>query len=87
MSEWRDMGNAPRDRSACLLLFKRRIAADQDATIRWAGLMFVGRHEGFTPSGLDLGWGFAAPIGMGGFPDEWLAGWQPLPSPPENENG
>lgn len=46
---------------------------------RWEGLFFVGRHHGFTRRmDLDMGWGFAAPVGQGGFPDAWLEGWAPL---------
>lgn len=31
--------------------------------------------------GFDIGWSFAAPVGHGGFPDEWIVGWMPLPPP------
>lgn len=30
----------------------------------------------------DHGWNVAGPFGYGGIPDEWIAGWQPLPPPP-----
>jgi hypothetical protein len=43
------------------------------------GITFVGRHPGITSRHEDFGWNFAAPVGYGGIPDEWLEGWMPLP--------
>lgn len=47
---------------------------------RWSGRWCVMRREGVTESGYDLGWSVAAPVGYGGIPTEWLAGWLPLPA-------
>ena len=73
---WRSMKTAPY-RTAVLLLFKNPIPNSRADLRRFDGLQFVGKI------GSDIeGWGFAAPVGMGGFPDEWFVGWQPLPPPP-----
>lgn len=85
--EWRLIETAPKDRTAVLLLFKSDIPhegrrQDLDA---WDGIQFVGRHPGLADDGHDIGWSFAAPVGFGGFPDDWFLGWQPLPTPPAPE--
>lgn len=46
---------------------------------RWNGKFVPMRHEGATPSGYDLGWSVALPVGHGGLPDAWFAGWLPMP--------
>ena len=51
----------------------------------WNGLQIPLRHPGIYESDgriWDHGWNIAAPVGHGGFPDEWIAGWRPLPTPP-----
>jgi hypothetical protein len=48
---------------------------------RWHGIPFVAQHNGVEADGFDIGWQFAAPVGQGGFPDSWMAGWMPLPPP------
>lgn len=79
---WKDIGEARKDRTAYLLLLKNPIP-NQRADLRiWDGLQFVGRHTGLAEDGFDIGWQFAAPVGCGGFPDEWIAGYQTLPPPP-----
>lgn len=47
------------------------------------------RHEPLPPDGFDIGWQFAAPVGCGGFPDDWFVGWMPLPDGPtaQDETG
>jgi hypothetical protein len=62
-------------------------ASEEFRLKRWQGLAFVGRHHGYTRDGYDMGWAFAAPVGQGGFPDAWLAGWMPLPNFPTPEEG
>ena len=53
---------------------------------RWNGLQICLRHTGLCDDGFDIGWGVAAPVGHGGFPDKWIAGWQPLPDPPTDQS-
>lgn len=82
---WRPMSEAPKDGTSVLLLTKRPIPREDRPDLDiWAGLQFVGRHPGLADDGLDIGWSFAAPVGNGGFPDDWFVGWQPLPTPPED---
>lgn len=77
---WRQIEEAPRDGTPVLLLLKNPIPDHHERT--WDGIKFVGRHPGVSNDGFDIGWSFAAPVGMGGFPDEWIEGWCPLPPPP-----
>lgn len=71
---WRSIESAPKDHDPILLRFKDEIPVPGRDLQQWAGLVFVGRHHGGT-----MDWGFAAPVGMGGFPDSWLHGWMPIP--------
>lgn len=73
--EWLPMGASPRGGEPVLLKFKDQIPSEREDLRKWEGLAFVGRFHGPV-----MDWGFAAPVGMGGFPDEWLEGWRPLPS-------
>ena len=85
---WRDIESAPRDGTRVLLQLKDPIPSNLPWVRIWDGIPFVGQHPGlYPPDDFDIGWQFAAPVGQGGFPDEWLDGWQPLPAPPETENG
>lgn len=48
---------------------------------RWAGVQVPLRHPGiYEAEGRtrDHGWSVAAPVGHGGIPDDWVAGWVPL---------
>jgi hypothetical protein len=86
-SKWQDISTAPKDGTTVWVVFRADIyparAPDREDLVRWHGVQLPVRHEGTTPSGYDLGWSIAAPVGHGGFPDNWIAGWQPLPEPPE----
>lgn len=66
------MESAPTDGTTVLLKFKNDLSEFKFEN-NWRNMLFVGRHHG----GL-MGWGFAAPIGCGGFPDECFAGWYSL---------
>lgn len=78
-SQWQPMETAPRAGTPVLLLMKgaEELPERSDGL---ADIQFVGKNRG------DLSeWGFAAPVGYGGFPDEWLVGWKPL-SPKAKES-
>lgn len=69
-----------------ILLKLRNNIIDAYGTTRFSGLWFVGRHPGLAQDGFDMGWQFAAPVGCGGFPDDWFEGWIPLPDEYEVED-
>lgn len=82
---WRPIAEAKKYRTP--ILVKLRIPAEKinvrpDLKI-WDGKQAVMHHIGPANDGFDVGWCFSAPVGAGGFPDEWIAGWMPLPAPPE----
>lgn len=83
---WQDVSTAPKDRTPLLIALHPdiypRIRPGRDDLERWNGIQVVMRHPGIASDGFDMGWNVAAPVGNGGFPDEWIAGWQPLPAPP-----
>jgi hypothetical protein len=70
------MASAPRDRRPVLLRVKAEGIPERSS--HFAGVQFVGKFNGQYSM-----WCFAAPVGQGGFPDEWFDGWMPLPA---NEN-
>ena len=41
--------------------------------------LFCGLHAVMQSYGDIRGWSYVGPLGRGGFPDEWLEGWWPLP--------
>jgi len=73
----RPIETAPKDGKP--ILAKLRDKLDREDLERWQGLYVVVRHPGLTETGYDFGWNMAAPVGHGGFPDEWFDGWTPLP--------
>lgn len=76
---WLPIETAPRDGTPVLLLLKNPLPVKNRPDLdRWHGIPFVGRKPALSDY---PHWNFAAPVGQGGFPDEWIAGWQPLPSP------
>lgn len=79
--EWRSMASAPKDGTPVLLKVKNALPKKDDAL---AGVQFVGRNV-LGKDSYDYGWSFAAPVGYGGIPDEWLDGWCHLKSPPAEE--
>jgi hypothetical protein len=81
--DWKPIETAQKDGTPVLMCFKKTLPPDPIAAEMWGGLQAVMRHTGVKPDGFDIGWQFAAPVGHGGFPDDWFEGWQPLPEPPE----
>ena len=73
----RPIGTAAKDGTPILAKIKDTL--DCKDMERWEGLYIVIRHIGITKDGFDVGWSMAAPVGQGGFPDEWFDGWTPLP--------
>ena len=83
---WRGIESAPRDGTPIWALFRSDIypvlKPGRDDLKRWNGVQACLRHQGVAPDGFDIGWNMAAPVGSGGFPDEWIVGWMPLPPAP-----
>lgn len=80
---WLPISEARKDRTSYLLRFKNPIPDDREHVRQWDGLVFVGRHPGVCEDGLDIGWNFAAPVGHGGFPDEWIESFAMYDAAPE----
>lgn len=83
---WRPMVSAPKGGTRILAVIRsdlRKTRPGRDDLEPWEGLPIVVRHPGIASDGFDLGWNVAAPVGHGGFPDDWFVGWRPLPAPPE----
>lgn len=68
--DWLTLDSAPRDGSPVLLKMREKLPSRLDG---FEGIQFVGRWGGY------MHWGFAAPVGVGGFNDELIEGWMPLP--------
>lgn len=85
---WLDISTARKDGTIIWALLRDNIfpglLPNRDDLKRWNGLQVPLRHPGvvYTEGGRewDPGWNIAAPVGSGGFPDEWISGWRPLPS-------
>lgn len=78
---WRPIITAPKgkDNPPILVRLKDPIVAPGRDVQHWSGRVFVAAHLGVEEDGFDIGWHFAAPVGMGGFPDDWIEGWLPIP--------
>ena len=66
------METAPKDGTPVLLKFKDDLSEYNKSEV-WENMLFVGRNNDMV-----MEWGFAAPVGMGGFPDVWFQGWYDL---------
>ena len=84
---WQNIATAPRDGTPIWARFRSDLHKLRDELGRWNGKYIPLRHEGRTPSGFDLGWSVAAPLGYGGVPDEWIEAWRHLPTPPGGTDG
>lgn len=88
---WRDIASAPKDGTIIWAKFRDDIyptlRPERDDLTRWNGVQVPLHHPGVAADGFDIGWGVAAPVGHGGFPDEWIEGWRPLPTPPAAGGG
>lgn len=80
---WRPIEEAKKDGTPILARIKPSL--DREDLKWWQGLYVVIRHPGLSDDGFDIGWNIAAPVGHGGFPDEWFDGFRPLPPPPGKE--
>jgi len=85
--EWQPIENAPRDGTIIWVCFRNDL--DQNGRNMdlkpWNGLQLPLRMRypwGSDYTSVSWGWDIAAPIGRGGFPDRWIAGWIPLPEAP-----
>jgi hypothetical protein len=87
---WQPISTAPKDGTTIWGIFHAeiypRIRPSRTDLEVWNGKQVPLRHPGIfedpNDKPFDVGWSIAAPVGAGGFPDEWIAGWQPLPAPP-----
>lgn len=81
---WRPISEARKDGTVIWAKLRDDIGEDKkDGSwkrdlMRWQGLEVPLRHPGVAEDGFDIGWNIAAPVGHGGFPDDWIAGWVPL---------
>lgn len=89
--EWKDISEAKKDGATIWAVLRPDIypvlEPGRDDLERWNGVQVPLRHPGLAEDGFDIGWNVAAPVGNGGFPDEWIAGWIPLPAPPVPAEG
>lgn len=78
----RPMRDAPKDGTPVLVKMKDDLSEfgvpNDGEWHRMRG--FLGIYAVMRSRGDPMDWCFAAPVGMGGFPDEWLEGWWPLPA-------
>lgn len=71
---WQPIRTAPKTGESVLVQVRRSVELPINME-GWGRLQFVACNRGDSSE-----WCFAAPVGMGGFPDAWLWGWMPLPS-------
>ena len=86
---WQPIETAPKDGTPILAVLRDLVAMfpRRPDLARWSGKYLPLRHNGIADDGFDIGWEVSAPVGHGGFPDEWIAGWMPLPAPPADGGG
>ncbi len=86
MSDWQPIETAPKDGTPIWVILRDDLDHIGRSDMKpWNGLQLPMLHRGLADDGFDIGWQVAAPVGHGGFPDRWIAGWMPLPPPPEEK--
>lgn len=82
---WRPISTAKKDGRPVLAIFRSDLVqhTGRESHERLAGMQAILRHPGLVHGDGDIGWNMAAPVGYGGFPDHWLAGWMPTFDPPD----
>lgn len=85
---WQNMASAKKDGSVIWAVLRDDLypglRPGRPDLERWNGLHLPIHHPGLADDGFDIGWSIAAPVGNGGFPDAWFAGWRPLPPPADS---
>ena len=84
---WRPIKEATKDRTViwAYLRIPAETLAERKDLARFDGIQIPLQHPGvYEKDGRvwDHGWVIAAPVGQGGFPDEWIAGWRCMPAGP-----
>lgn len=83
---WQPIETAKKDRTVIWAVLRNdlypQMHPGRENLERWNGVQVPLRHPGLADDGFDVGWSVAAPVGHGGFPDNWIAGWMPLPTSP-----
>jgi hypothetical protein len=85
---WRPISAAKKNGETIWAAFRSDldVISGREDLKRWNGKQVPLRHQGLADDGFDIGWSLDAPVGYGGFPDDWIAGWLPLPANPGQQS-